>query len=362
MIPCPKCSHVNPLGTRFCRSCGEKLDVKVAQVMASVEQKRDTDRDERIYKAGRGALTLTVFALVCALTFRWLIVPDMPAPELPAVALGDIEPKPAASEAAVDLPLGATTRLAWRREHGSALLSPLGVDLVQLQAWSDAIAKEQRADGSFPGQDALAATGLAALALQAYPREDRALAAAASARAWLKTNLVDLSQKRPLGRTLGMAALLDAQELPLALQTNGAIYLIDARAPVFQAFAYALYDAKDRPQDVRSLRSAGTTPEWGWYFDALTGKPPEIEVKAYFTESAKRLAKGEDRLVWAFTAWHFAAAPKDLIETLSAWSRAQPPPVADDLVAACGPNAAAAVALIAVASPARVPPLWLSAK
>jgi hypothetical protein len=361
VIACPSCGFDNPLGTRFCRSCGGKIEVKLSHIVGSIEQTKRDLGDERIGRAGRNTLTLTLFILVCALVFRWVVVPKMPPADLPPVPMGRILPEQPPAPTAT-LPAATLQRLPWRRDYGSALIGSLGVDLVQIEAWQQAILAPQQPDGSFPGEDPLAATGLAALALQAYPHSDAVSAAATKARAYLQANAAQLQAKQPLGRTLAMTALLDAEELQPGTYNSFSVYLVDGKAAPWQGFAMSLFNAKDRPKGLNLLRSANADPMWAWYFDLTDGKTPAIEAKAYFSESAKAITAGEQRMLWTFTAWHFAAAPKDLVETLSAWSRATPAPVDKDLVAKCGPNAATEVAILTIAAPARVPPLWLAPK
>jgi hypothetical protein len=359
VIACPACGFDNPLGTRFCRSCGGKIEVKLSHIVGSIEQTKQQYADDRIARAGRNALTLTLFLLICALVFRWIVVPKMPPADLPPVPLSSILPDQRPT-AVVSLPTATLQRLPWRRDYASALVGSLGVDLVQLEAWQQAIVATQLPEGSFPGDDPLAATGLAALALQAYPHADAVITAAAKARAYLQANTKDLQAKAPLGRSLLMAALLDAEELPPATYNSFSMYLVDGKAPVWQAFAIPLFNAKDRPKGLNLLRSTNPDPMWGWYFDLIDGKAPAIEAKAYFVESSKTVASGEQRMLWAFTAWHFAAAPKDLVETLSAWSRAAPASIDKDTAAKCGANAAAEVAILTLCAPTRVPPLWIA--
>jgi hypothetical protein len=361
VIACPACGYDNPLGTRFCRSCGGKIEVKLAHIVGSIEQTKQQYADDRLARAGRNALTLTLFVTVCALVFRWVVVPNMPPADLPPVPMGRILPEQPPT-AAVTLPTATLQRLPWRRDYGSALIGSLGVDLVQLDAWQQSILATQAADGSFAGDDPIAATGLAALALQAYPHADAVVIAATKARAYLQTNLKDLQKRAPLARALLMTALADAEELPPSAYNSFSMYLVDGKAAPWQAFSMSLLSTKDRPKGLNLLRSASTAPVWAGYFDLLEGKTPAIETRTFFTESAKAIATGEERMLWAFAAWHLAAAPKDLIETLSAWSRATPAPVDQDLTAKCGANAAAAVAILTLAAPARVPPLWIAPK
>jgi hypothetical protein len=359
MIACPACGHDNPLGTRFCRSCGGKMEIKLAQVVGSIEQTRQQNREESILKAGRSALGLSIFLLLCAIILRAMVVPQMPVADLPAPDIPTLVPQSVGETQSTPIPLGSPKRLAWRHDNAGALIGSEGVDLMQVQTWQNTIAAAQKPDGSFPGDDPLAATGLAALALQAYPREDAIVAAAARARAWLLPLCKDLTTKAPLARTLALYALLDAEELPAGTYSSFSMYMVDGKAPVWQALGMALFTPKDRPQDIHVLLGAQKTPFWPVYFDLIQGKVTQPEAKPFFSEIAKGIATGEERMLWAFASWHLAAAPKDLTETLTAWSRAAPAPIDADTAAKCGANAAAAVAVLTVAAPARVQPLWL---
>ncbi len=361
MIVCPTCSNNNPLGTRFCRACGAKLEVKLAQVMGSIETTKKGNRDDAIFNSGRSAVTLAGFLLVCVVVFRALIVPAMPLADLPPPQLGSILPQEIPPPAIVAAPVGDQKRLAWRRDNAGVLVGGLGADVAQLVAAQTAIVATQKPEGTFPGADPLAATALMTLALQAYPKDAAVVTAAAKSRAWLIDQSKDFRGRSPLGRSLALVTLLDADELPeSALAESKDSYMVDGKAAVWQAFGLSLFPAKTRPQNPVLVRGALKSDMWSWYFDALAGKNPTVDPKLYFVEQAQLLKTADERLLWAFTAWHFAAAPKDLAQTMSAWSRATPLPVDADTEAKCGPSAAVAVWILTIAAPARVPPLWLA--
>ncbi len=85
MISCQVCAHDNPLGTKFCRSCGTRLEVDYQSIEQSVAQTRLDQRDDAVLRSGRSALLLCTFALVCALIARYVLVPPMP-PVVPPLA------------------------------------------------------------------------------------------------------------------------------------------------------------------------------------------------------------------------------------------------------------------------------------
>ncbi|MBA3708034.1 MAG: zinc ribbon domain-containing protein [Planctomycetes bacterium] len=358
MIPCPTCEFVNPLGTRFCRSCGGKLDLKMSQVTGSIKNLKEQNRADQISSLGRSIFSLSAFLFIFTIVVRVMVVPAMPIADLPPAQVDALLPKDGPAMTST-LPLSEFKRMSWRRDHASTILSGLGVDVVQLNTWQAALAASQKPDGSFPGDDPLAATGLATLALQAYPQDGSVIGAAAKARPWLQTQMADLTHSTPLARTLGMAALIDAEEITPGTLNSFSMYLRDGKAAAWQAFTIPLFNAKDRPTDLILLRKSLAGDVWANVFDALLGRAPTIDPKSYFTDAAKALKTGEVRLAWTFASWQLAAAPKDLTETIAAWSRTAPAPVDADTMAKCGPLAATAVAVLTIASPARIPPLWL---
>ena len=84
-----------------------------------------------------------------------------------------------------------------------------------------------------------------------------------------------------------------------------------------------------------------------------------FDPKIPWSEGAKALRSGEDRLVWADTAWADPVAPLDLIAALRTWALTDPLPVSAGLGKAAGANAQVAVAILGVTAPLRLPPLWL---
>ncbi len=373
MVPCPKCGNINPLGTRYCRACGEKIEVTFGMIQASVGATQVQNRDTVILGWGRSAIALSVFLLICAVVLRTVLVPALPRADLPPVPTGDVFPsttesKPGANgtttTAAVVVGAAETTsRLVWRRINGEYILRDLRLNYPRLHARLDTLAATQMDDGSFPGEDKLAATALACLALQSFP-SDRTLAAAQRARAVLTKALPDLQFKPALARTLTIAALADAEELTAAQLAPMRTYLIDGKAAVWQALAVAALPSALRPKekDLVLLRTALPGNErWTLLIALLGGNvPADVRPSLFSVDSAAGLKLGEERLVWAFSAWQFHPSPDALLETLRAWSSSDTAaPVDPEVSQKCGPTASSSVAILATTTPLRVLPLAL---
>jgi hypothetical protein len=361
VIPCPNCTFVNPLGTRFCRSCGERIEVKLSQVAESVTKTNKSNRETSLVKAGMSSLTLGGFLLVAAIIFRCTLVPDVPAPDLPPVAMQDLIPetfgKPQAS-ATTAATVGP--RLSWRRNQGTAMLAAVGVDRDRLKTWQTSVRQAQKDDGSFGGSDQLMATALGALALQSAPDPEQ-LAAAAKARAWLKGHAKDIAGRTGLTRSLVLAALIDAEDMPPDVLTANQGYLVDDQAPQWQALAIAMLPSIARHTEHTTLRNNSQDGLWTGWWDAVENKPGVVSDTALATVDTNNLVTGEDRMMWAHEAWFLAASGDDYTRILEGWSRTDPAPVNADLLAKTGPWAPAAVAIITMAAPLRMPPLALSA-
>jgi hypothetical protein len=358
MISCQVCGNVNPFTTRFCRKCGAKLELQVSQVADALDRTKATSRDDAVFRAGRSALSLALFLGVCALCLRYLLVPAMPIADLPPLPVPTLLP---AQLSAVSVASAAPAgRLAWRHDHVEGILSTLGIDLVHLEAWQKAVLLTQREDGSFSGGDPLAATGLAALALQAYPTDDACVAAAARARTALHAKLGDLELRPALARTLAVAALLDAEDLTGPEWGATKAYLEDGHAAPWQAFALALVPADERSSHLDLLSATSTDPVWKVLMAQVTNDPDPVPSTGpnLFSGAAVSLPSGEERLLWAFTAWQVPATPADLTSVLGAWSRAAAAPIAPETASACGPLAESEVAILTLCAPAHVLPLW----
>jgi len=354
MIACPVCGNVNPFTTRFCRKCGHRLEVKVSQVAHALTENAQTKREQRFHAASTSTLVMASFLLVCAAFARLVLVPSLPLADLPPFQVASLLPLPA--EAVRMQP--ATTRLEWRRQHLVAELNGLGIDLVQLESQQHELLATQRSDGSFPGDDAVAASGLAALALQAYPLSDEARAGAATARTYLSGIFNDLDKHSPLARVLAVAALLDAEALTPAQWAQAQPAITDGQVPAWQAFCLASLPPEHRPSELALLTPAMDGPVWKLLMLFLTDTPRPAQLDASDPFGAQSPATGEGRMLWAFTAWQVPASPELMISLLSAWSRSAPAPIDTGTQALCGPLAASEVAIITSCACGHVPPLW----
>ena len=92
MIPCQSCGNDNPIGTRYCRRCGTKIEVNQEQVVAAVQRDQADVASARWFERGRSALIIGLFFLTCALVLRYSIVPPLPAADVPPVDIGGILP------------------------------------------------------------------------------------------------------------------------------------------------------------------------------------------------------------------------------------------------------------------------------
>ncbi|MBN8526035.1 MAG: hypothetical protein J0M02_11930 [Planctomycetes bacterium] len=92
MIPCQACGNQNPIGTRYCRRCGEKVHADQQQVMQAVQSTNDDLASRKWLERGRSALVIGAFLLVCALVLRYAVVPPMPSAEVPPVDAGPFIP------------------------------------------------------------------------------------------------------------------------------------------------------------------------------------------------------------------------------------------------------------------------------
>lgn len=365
MIPCSTCSFANPMGTRWCRQCGAKLELDAKQIEASVSATNAATADGRWLEHGRSALGIGGFVLVTTIILRVALVPTLPRADIPTQLPAQVVPlfERTSAPALVAGPgntVIASERLRWRAATCRVQANSLGLDLAALDLAHERLLKAQKADGSFAGSDPLAATGLALLGLQAWPTDD-GLAAAAKGRVWLNAQLADPSRRQPLGRALALAALEDAQELSAGARARLIAYVIDGKAARWQAWMLAGVPAADRPAEL-GLISDGLArdqaeTDWLPLLALGSGKRPEIDAKHYFSEAAAGIA-GIDRLPWTLLAWQLTPAPLDLVEVLKGWSRAPVPALGDELSKVAGPTAADAVWLMTLAAPSRLPPLW----
>ncbi len=373
MITCGTCLFANPMGTRWCRQCGAKLDLDARQIEAAVSATQVANADDRVLGWGRSALGVGVFVLLSAIIVRATLVPALPRADIPVQLPAQIipvterttpaSPGAASGKSSTSVPM-LGERLRWRSTVCRALLSSLGLDLAALDRAADHLAAAQKSDGSFPGGDPLAATGLAVLGLQAWPSDER-LAVAATSRAWLKTQLADATRRQPLGRALALAALDDAQDLPTGERARLQSYLIDGKAAQWQAWQIAGLTAADRPAEIGLVRDGLLKVKadalWNQLLDLGTDKRPAIEHRRFFIETIATPTGAiavDDRPAWSLLAWQLTPAPADMTTVMLGWSRAPVPAVSAELAKAAGPTAAESMWLLTLAAPARLPPLW----
>ncbi len=365
MIPCSKCLFVNPMGTRWCRQCGDKLELNARQVETSINATQAAEAQDRLFALGRSAFSAGIFILITTIVVRLALVPTLPPAEIPTQLPAQVIPvfertlAPSAALGASNTPV-ASPRLRWRATTCRALANGLGLDLAALDQARERLAKAQKPDGSFPGGDPLAATGLGVLGLQAWPSDD-ALAAAAKGRVWLKSQLQDATRRQPLGRTLAMVALDDAQDLSASERGRLSAYLIDGQVPRWQAWQISGIAADERPSELGLIRDGLVAEKaadlWLHTMDLGLAMRPDIDAKNFFSEAAAALPT-EDRLPWTLLAWQLTPAPLDLVEVLKGWSHAPVPPISEELGKAAGAAAADAHWLMTLAAPMRLPPLW----
>lgn len=357
MITCASCGISNPMGTRWCRQCGTKLELNVQQVQAAVSATAEAASDDNLVTAGRNTLALGGFLLVTAFILRLAFVPDLPPVEAPLTLPDRIIPEVERAAAVASAGSGntaiASRRLRWRATVCRPLANQLGLDLEAMDAARERISATQKADGTWPGEDPLAATGLAALALQAWP-SDEGLGRATRARAWAATQLQDATRRTPLGRTLAIAALDDAEELGQAERNRLQAYLIDGKSPQLQAWMLAGTPPANQPPELGLVRDALKTDVWQWYFTVVTGGTPDLDAQRFYAETVGTVA-AEDRPAWSTLAWTRLPAPADTATILQGWSRNPPPAASDPALAKAGTHVADALWLIALAAPSRLP-------
>lgn len=359
MIVCASCGTSNPMGTRWCRQCGTKLELNVAQVEAAVSAGNEAASDDRLLGHGRSAIALGGFLLLTTIVLRLALVPALPTVDVPVAlpdrVLPEIERAASVSSIGAGNSAVASKRLRWRSTVCRTIASQQGLDLAAMDAARERIAATQKADGTWAGDDALAATGLAALALQAWP-SDEGLGRAARARTWLSTQLQDPTRRQPLGRTLAIAALDDAEELGQADRNRMQAYLIDGKSPQLQTWILAGTATGNQPPELGLVRDALKADLWRWLFQSATGGTPDLDIKRFYTETVGTVA-AEDRPAWSLLAWTRLPAPTDTGTILQGWSRNPPPAAAEPSLAKAGTHVADALWLLTLAAPSRIPAL-----
>jgi hypothetical protein len=93
MIPCDACGNQNPLNTRFCRQCGERLVINQDVVAQALQDDFAEGRSLRWMARGSSAVSVGGFLLVCALVLRLVVVPPLPLADVPPVDAGSVMPE-----------------------------------------------------------------------------------------------------------------------------------------------------------------------------------------------------------------------------------------------------------------------------
>lgn len=93
MITCGACGTQNQLTGRYCRKCGAKLVINQEAVTQALQDDLAEGRSMRWLAAGRSALSIGGFLLVCALVMRYVVVPAMPPADIPPVEAGSVMPE-----------------------------------------------------------------------------------------------------------------------------------------------------------------------------------------------------------------------------------------------------------------------------
>lgn len=376
MIICQKCGYDNPMTTVFCRSCGARLEFNPNQLGQSIQQDNAAKRDRDVLGWGRSAISLCVFALVVALVLRFIAMPTAPTGDVPHandLALFASNPSWATAPLAgpqagsLDDLVAGTDRLRWRAQVGGGILSAFSIDLAPLNAAQDALLAAQRPDGSFGGESGdgvndLAATGLAALGLQAWPRDPRHLAAAAAARSWIDAQWRRLSSAPPTAKALAIGAMIDAEALSDRRRAELGALLVDGSSPLWQALALPGLIGKARPTQTVALRNKLTAEHWPVYFDLLAGAPlAQAPLRLWFSEYGTSLPTAEARASWLLLSWQHARAPNDLSECLRTWTSAATIPADPETLRLAGATVTEpALRLLLAGTPFRVPALQLS--
>ncbi len=92
MIPCQACGKQNPIGTRYCRACGTKIEINQDLVVQAVTEDRADAASARWFERGRSLLIIGMFFMTCALVMRLSVVPPMPVADVPPIDVGGFLP------------------------------------------------------------------------------------------------------------------------------------------------------------------------------------------------------------------------------------------------------------------------------
>lgn len=372
MIPCNHCGADNPLGTMFCRGCGQRIEVDPNQILDSVKQTQSENRGQQILLTGRNAVAMCGFLFMAAMVVRMVIVPAMPDQRMPLTdpRLGDELLQAPQQVAAPEIPLALGAQddrlLSWRSNNADRQLQALGIDREQVRIQQRRIAKQQTDSGGFPGPDEISATALAVLALQAYPGDPEIDQAALRGAEWLhvrRRRVIDGSNHQArslLAMALMERDMLDRNDIAIAANVLGSGNRLD-----LQALTLPLFSPEQRPKDILVLRrQLGTQPLWLHYLDLFSAEPLVTTADhELFTPAQVRELSLFDAWVWSQTAWLRAAAPQAQSQVLAAWSAPtgiQKEP--GDLAATTGALTQDALAVLAICAPVRVPMTRLTSR
>jgi hypothetical protein len=385
MIICPHCGHENPLGTLYCRSCGEKLGMTASTVMGGVAADQAADRANLLYRYSRNALSIGVGLLVLGIVVVIAFEPDLPRVTQPIYSPRSAtnlltEPAAAASwrqadDARIQAILaaetakleGAALSLAeWRRAEGVRLVDVVGVRRDRLQAWqADLIAGAQE-NGSYDGPDPTnvnqryATTALVALGCLAYPADELATLHGQKALDYLasKTRFIRTLTDKTV-RNLVIAALLLGERVEGADLTFYRSLLADGQAPEIAAWAIAFFPPGQGPRSYAQLSKVlGKRPLYAAMLDLqLESQRREPIGTSILDSSALQSFNAWDRVVWGLVAWQGGVVPSRSVPQMVEWSSGPAAAVPAKLADLAGDKAGLALQILAAAGVAQLPPI-----
>ncbi|MDA3960162.1 MAG: zinc ribbon domain-containing protein [Planctomycetota bacterium] len=367
MIPCNHCGTDNNLGTMFCRSCGQRIEVDPNAIMASVQHSASEDRSQKLFLAARNALGIATFLFAVAMILRFAVIADLPQQRMPAaesrtgVALlpamdqGDTAP----AGVALTIGSGSGTLVDWRLSNASHVLGSMGLDFDQIRSWQQLIIEKQKPDGSFLGSNPYVSTATSVLALQAFPGATSVDRAAKAGSDWLyaRRDRVFQSSDRIAQALLGQA-LLETGRLNITDLGTLAGLIGSGERLEWQAVALPLFSNAKRPTDILVLQRKLADQElWRYYLDSFSPKPLVTEPSdSLFTPAGVITLDPFQRWVWAQTAWFHAADAEFIAATLRSWNSQETlPDPPEPLATEMGPQAGAVLAVLAVSAPIRAP-------
>ncbi len=387
MMRCQECGHDNEIGTLFCHACGAQLDIHYDQIQQSVIAGNADAKDKKIFDAGRSTLNLGMILFLIAAVFYFALVPDMPPQRYPAFPPTAMEEIFTASEhwsSTIKNDGSAETMvedrdqpldlIAWRRHEADLVLGQTVGELRNIYNHSAMIANmRDREDGLWhTGEDVLAASGLALLAIQAYayPADSRS----SSEKARLLTKITDKAlaalerkvldtNRSTLGRSLALMALVEGGVLDDDELADARAVFIKGDHPEWHSLALMTIPPGQRPDLIAALRRQVDGKDvWEHLLDPYSDKPIVDEVPGELFEEAFVDQLGPlDRVAWSNIAWRYGVAPKLLKRKLKAWSEVDPPPQGPPELRslAGGELADRALLVLACSAPLRVPVIWL---